>query len=88
MIDFAKEVAANHPWETIIARPGMVVTRGTFAGEASLMLTGASGSCIRSDELALALIDAATRGSEQLLLPSALLQRGRALIAESTRLTK
>lgn len=88
MIEFAKEVAANHPWETIIARPGMVVTRGTFAGEASLMLTGASGSCIRSDELALALIDAATRGSEQLLLPSALLQRGRALIAESTRLTK
>jgi hypothetical protein len=86
MIEYAKEVAAKHLWETIIARPGMVVTRGTFAGEASLMLTGASGSCIRSDELALALIDAATRGSEQLLLPSALLQRGRALIAAGNQI--
>lgn len=82
MIEFAKEAVSNNLWETIIARPGLVVTRGTFTGEASLMLAGASGSCIRSDELALALIDAAMHGGEHLLLPATLLQRGRALIAE------
>lgn len=36
------------------------------------MLAGTSGSFIRSDELALALIDAVIHGSELLLLPSML----------------
>jgi hypothetical protein len=81
MIDFAKDPAANSLWETVIARPGMVVKRGTFVGGASLMLAGASGSFIGSDELALALIDAVMCGSEELLLPPMLLRRGRELVA-------
>jgi hypothetical protein len=80
MIDIARD-PANDLWETIIARPGMVVKRGTWAGEASLMFAGASGSFIRSDELALALIDAIMHGSEELLLSTALLKRGRELVA-------
>jgi hypothetical protein len=80
MIDIAWK-ATNDSWDTIIARPGMVVKRGTWVGEASSMLAGASGSFIRSDELALALIDAAMHGSEELLLPAALLKRGRELVA-------
>lgn len=81
MLDVAKDPATNNLWSTVIARPGMVVKRGTVLGEASLMLAGASGSFIRSDELALALIDAVVHGSEELLLPSMLLQRGRELVA-------
>jgi hypothetical protein len=81
MIEFAKSAAAGNLWNTIIARPGMVVKRGTFVGETSMMLTGGSGSFIRSDELALALIDAALHGSKELLLPLDLLQRGRELVA-------
>jgi hypothetical protein len=81
MIEFAKTPAANNLWDTIIARPGMVVTRGTFVEETSVMLAGGSGSFIRSDELALALIDAALHGSKELLLPLDLLQRGRELVA-------
>jgi len=80
MIDFAKNSAASGLWETTIARPGMVVKRGSYAGEASLMLAGSSGSFIRSDELALALIDAVQNGGDDLLLPPALLQRGQQLI--------
>jgi hypothetical protein len=81
MINFAKSPAASNLWDTIVARPGMVVKRGTFVGEASTMLAGSSGSFIRSDELALALIDAVMHGSKELLLPSDLLQRGRELVA-------
>jgi hypothetical protein len=81
MIDLAKHSAANGLWDTIIARPGMVVKRGTLVGEASMMLAGASGSFIRSDELALALIDAVLHGSEELLVPSTLLRRGRELVS-------
>jgi hypothetical protein len=81
MLDVAKDPATNNLWSTVIARPGMVVKRGTFLGESSSMLAGASGSIIRSDELALALVDAVVHGSEELLLPSMLLQRGRELIA-------
>ncbi|KAL5114178.1 hypothetical protein ACEQ8H_007926 [Pleosporales sp. CAS-2024a] len=81
MIDFAKSPAANGRWDTIIARPGMVVRRGSVVGEAAMLLAGASGSCIRSDELALALIDAAASGSEDVLLPPMLLRHGRELAA-------
>jgi hypothetical protein len=80
MIDFARS-PTNELWETTIARPGMVVKRGTWVGEASVMLAGASGSFIRSDELALALIDAVMHGSAELLLPAALLKRGQELVA-------
>jgi hypothetical protein len=66
-------------WETIIARPGMVVQRSSYIGEASMWFAGSSGSFIRSDELALALIDAVMCGSGELLLPAALLQRGQEL---------
>ncbi|KAH7093291.1 hypothetical protein FB567DRAFT_544662 [Paraphoma chrysanthemicola] len=79
MIEFAKDPATNGLWETIVARPGMVVKRGTYIGETSMMLTGVSGSFIRSDELALALIDAVLHGSEDLLKPAALLRRGQEL---------
>jgi hypothetical protein len=81
MIRLSEDPSANGLWSTIIARPGMVVKRGTFAAEASVMLAGASGSIIRSDELALGLIDAALHGSEELLLPAMLLKRGRELVA-------
>jgi hypothetical protein len=81
LIGLAKDPLANGLWSTIIARPGMVVKRGTFAGEVSVMLAGISGSIIRSDELALALIDAVLHESEKLLLPSMLLRRGRELVA-------
>jgi hypothetical protein len=80
MIEIARNTA-NDLWETIIARPGMVVRRETWAGEVSVMLAGASGSFIRSDELALALIDAVMHGSVELLLPAALLKRGQELVA-------
>jgi hypothetical protein len=79
MLDIARD-PANNLWETIIARPGMVVKRGTWIGEATSMLAGVSGSFIRSDELALALIGAVMHGSEELLLPAALLKRGRELV--------
>jgi hypothetical protein len=83
MIEFAKDPAVNGRWDTIVARPGMVVTRGTWSGEASVLLAGVSGSFIRSDELALALIDAVMHGSEELLTPPMLLRRGRKLVAMS-----
>jgi hypothetical protein len=80
MIGIARS-PANDLWETTIARPGMVVKRGTWVGEVSVMLAGASGSYIRSDELALALIDAVMHGSAELLLPAALVKRGQELVA-------
>jgi hypothetical protein len=80
MIEFAKDPATNGLWETIVARPGMVVKRGTYIGEASMLLAGVSGSFIRSDELALALIDAVLHRSEELLKPAALLQKGQELV--------
>lgn len=81
MIDFAKDPATNGLWETIIARPGGVVKRGTMFGEAAALVGGSSGWTIRSDELAVALIDAVMNGSEdQLLQPVALLNRGQQLI--------
>jgi hypothetical protein len=85
MLDLAKDSASNGLWDTIIARPGMVVKRGTLVGEASVMLAGISGSFIRSDELALALIDAVLHGSEELLVPSMLLRRGRELVSLRNR---
>lgn len=82
MINFANAPANNDLWETIIARPGMVVKRGTYAGEASMMMFGSSGSFIRSDELGVALVDVAMHGSEELLLPLMLLQRGQKLMQQ------
>jgi hypothetical protein len=81
MVEFGTTAAVQGRWDTIIARPGMVVKRGTWVGETSVMIAGASGSFIRSDELALALIDAVMHGSENLLLPPMLLKRGRELFA-------
>lgn len=82
MINFANAPAANGLWDIIIARPGMVVKGGTYAGEASMVAFGSSGSFIRSTELAIALIDAVMHGSEELLLPPALLQRGQKLMQQ------
>jgi hypothetical protein len=82
MLDFAK---TNESWTTIIARPGMVVQRGSLIGEASMMIAGSSGSFIRYDELALALVDAVVHGSEELLLPHALVQRGQNLVEETIK---
>jgi hypothetical protein len=82
MVDFAQ---ANESWTTIIARPGMVVQRGSIIGEASMIVAGSSGSFIRYDELALALIDAVMHGSEELLLPLALVQRGQKLAQGATK---
>lgn len=48
-----------------------------------MWLAGSSGSFIRSDELALALIDAAMHGSGDLLLPAMLLQRGSELAQDA-----
>ncbi|KAI4624664.1 hypothetical protein J4E83_004340 [Alternaria metachromatica] len=81
MLEFAK---MNENWRTVIARPGMVVQRGSIVGEASMMMAGSSGSFIRFDELALALVDAVVHGSEELLLPSTLVQRGQQLAREAT----
>lgn len=81
MIGFVKDPATSGLWDTIIARPGMVVERNSYIGEASMMLSGASGNFIRSDELAHALIDAAVHGSDELLVPQILLQRGQELAA-------
>lgn len=80
MIKVANETPHGGLWETIIARPGMVVQRGSYVGEASMWLVGSSGSIIRSDELASALIDAVMHGSEELLLPAMLLRRGQDLV--------
>jgi hypothetical protein len=82
MVDFAKTYEG---WETIIARPGMVVQRGSLAGETSMMIAGSSGSFIRFDELAVALIDAVVHGSEELLSPLRLLQRGQELVREASK---
>lgn len=79
MISVANESIHGGLWETIIARPGMVVQRSGYVGEASMWLAGSSGSFIRADELALALIDAVMHGSDELLLPPMLLQRGQEL---------
>lgn len=79
MIDVAKDPTHNGLWETMIARPGMVVQRGGYIGEASMWLGGSSGSFVRADELALALIDAVMNGSDELLLPPTLLRRGQEL---------
>lgn len=79
MIEVANESTHGGFWETIIARPGMVFQRSSYPGEALMWLTGSSGGYIRSDELALALIDAVMHGSDQLLLPATLLRRGQEL---------
>ncbi|KAF1940290.1 hypothetical protein EJ02DRAFT_495068 [Clathrospora elynae] len=79
----AVESYTGGSWETIIARPGMVVQRGSLAGETSMMVAGSSGSFIRSDQLALALLDAVVHGSGELLLPLVLLQRGQKLMREA-----
>jgi hypothetical protein len=81
MIEFETSAAVQGRWYTIITRPGMVVKRGTWVGETSVIMAGTSGTFIRSDELALALIDAVMHGGESLLLPHMLLKRGRELCA-------
>ncbi|KAF1833672.1 hypothetical protein BDW02DRAFT_569761 [Decorospora gaudefroyi] len=80
MIDFSRN---NERWETIIARPGMVVQRGSLVGEASMMVAGSSGSFIRFDELAVALVDVVINGSDELLLPQVLLERGQRLMRDA-----
>jgi hypothetical protein len=80
MAEIATASTTNGLWQTIVARPGLMVKRGTYSGEASIILGGTSGSFIRSDELALALIDAAQHGGEDLLLAPMLLRRGRELV--------
>lgn len=79
MIDIANETLHDGCWETIIARPGMVVQGRGLIGEVLMWLTGTSGSFVRADELALALLDAVMHGSDELLLPHTLLQRGQEL---------
>ncbi|KAG9187481.1 hypothetical protein G6011_05352 [Alternaria panax] len=81
-VNFAK---TNESWTTIIARPGMVVQRGSIIGETPMMVAGSSGSFIRYDELVLALIDAVMRESEELLLPLAPVQRGQRLALQATK---
>jgi hypothetical protein len=49
----------------------MVIKRGTYVGEVSLTLSGASGVFIRSDELALCLLGAVIQVSKKLLVPRA-----------------
>lgn len=71
----------NDLWETIIARPGYVVKGETMFGSFAGMLGGSSGFAIRSDELALALLDAVINGSEtQVLQAQQLSHRGRQLL--------
>ena len=84
MTEVANEPKLGGCWQTIIARPGMVVQRGNYIGETSMWFAGSSGSFIRADELALALIDAVMHGSDELLLPDALWQRGQELVKAST----
>jgi hypothetical protein len=80
MLGVAKESAVNGLWETFVARPGGVVKRGTVFGEAAALVSGGSGWTIRSDELALTLIDTARNGNhEKLLLAAELLRKGHAL---------
>ena len=86
MVEVASNTTHGGLWETIVARPGMVVQRGNYAGEASIWFAGFSGSLIRSDELALALVDATMHGSVELLLPAMLLQRGQELTSCRARL--
>lgn len=81
MVDIAKDPAHGGLWSTIVARPGMVVTRGTYFGEAAMMMAGNSGSCVRSDELAICLLDVALHGGDELLVPQTILHRARELEA-------
>ena len=84
MTEVANEPKLGGCWQTIIARPGMVVQRGNYIGETSMWFAGSSGSFIRADELALALIDAVMHGSDELLLPNVLLQRAQELVEASS----
>jgi hypothetical protein len=84
MIEVANEPKHGGCWQTIVARPGMAVQRGNYIGETSVWFAGSSGSFIRADELALALIDAVMHDSNELLLPNALLQRGQKLFKASS----
>jgi hypothetical protein len=80
MIDFAESTASTGLWQTYIARPGGVVKAGTIFGEAAALVGANSGWAIRSDVLALALIDTAVRGNrEQLVDAQALLKMGQQL---------
>jgi hypothetical protein len=65
MVEIATASTTNGLWQTIVARPGLMIKRGTYSGEASMILGGTSGSFIRSNELALALIDAAQHGGRR-----------------------
>ncbi|KAF2001940.1 hypothetical protein P154DRAFT_489448 [Amniculicola lignicola CBS 123094] len=78
MIEVAEDTSIGRFWETRIARPGMVVQRGATFGEALCML--GSTWTIRSDELALALIDTVVSGSnEQVIDTVTLRNRGQNL---------
>lgn len=73
MIEVAQSPEAEGLWETLVARPGGVVKRGTFMSSFGGFLGGTSGWSINSDSLALALIDAVVNESEEKLLERELL---------------
>lgn len=58
MIEVVIEPIHDGLWGTVTARPGTVFQRGRHSGEVLMWLAGSSGWYLRSDELALALIDA------------------------------
>ncbi|KAF2020792.1 hypothetical protein BU24DRAFT_469573 [Aaosphaeria arxii CBS 175.79] len=82
-LGFANNASAGGRWETFIARPGGVVKGGTALGEAAAMLGGGFGWAIKSDELALALIETVKNGDEELTLrPLPLVTKGRKVKAK------
>lgn len=83
MVQFANN--SNGMWETLVARPGQVIKRGAPLWEAVAAVFGSEWT-IRSDELALALIDAAVNGSsDEILVPGALSERGQELIKKENK---
>lgn len=82
MVEFAKDPSTGGFWETYAARPGMVVRRGSLSGDAMIAILGDKMS-IRSDELALALIDTVVNGSnEDIVQCAALVKKGQQLLKE------
>ena len=80
MMEVAK---TNDLWETTIARPGGIVKGGTLKAIVGSVLGGSSGWCIRTDELALTLIDAVVNGNEaQIIVRDQLLKRGQELLKQ------
>ncbi|KAF2468536.1 uncharacterized protein BDR25DRAFT_265268 [Lindgomyces ingoldianus] len=80
MIEVAKDPANSGLWETLIARPSGVVQGGTILGDVLVAMLGEKWT-IRSDELALALVDMVMNGSEEQLVQAVqLLKRGQELM--------